>query len=205
MIHCPSCGLLADPDENGACTRCGQPPYAVQSRQPVAEEREEPIAGEIVFHAMDRTKLVVMSLATFSIYPVFWFFRNWLLLRRLRGQQVWPFWRAVFSPLFAYSLFTQVRDDARSVGVEPRWEAGFLALTYFLCGLTGRMSDPYWLLALLVVVPLVEVQGTINAANAASGSPGPVNDRYSAANIVCIVVGCLTLGLAVVGILVGVE
>ncbi|MDA7965795.1 DUF3857 domain-containing transglutaminase family protein [Ruegeria sp.] len=61
-----------------------------------------------VYHPISLTKFVVMTIGTIGIYPVFWCFKNWQWVRDVDAQPVLPFWRALFSPITNFDLFTRM-------------------------------------------------------------------------------------------------
>jgi hypothetical protein len=200
MLHCPHCGLLDAPDPDGACTRCGRRPDEPTPPAPPSRPAA-PDPAAIALHPMDVTKLVVMSTATFGLYNLFWFYRNWTLRNVHRRREVWPLARAFFSALFAYSLFDDVAWEVARVGREPAWHPGWMGLLYFILHALWRLPDPYWFLCFGAVIPLAVVQASINGANRACPAPLPVNDGYSALNLVGILLGGVLGVLSVIGTL----
>lgn len=197
---CPHCNAPASPSAVD-CAYCGgalRPgaAYAYAAPEPVRVWSDAP---EIALHPMSVTKLVVMSLVSFGLYHIWWHYRNWKLRNDLRGRGVTPALRAIFSPLFAYSLFEDVEEEVRRWGMGVGWNAVFLGIMYFLSNAATRLPEPFWIAGLAAVFILVPVQRSINAANAASSRPAPVNDRFSAANIAGIVLGGILLFLALIG------
>ncbi|MGY0646353.1 MAG: DUF4234 domain-containing protein, partial [Paraglaciecola chathamensis] len=69
---------------------------------------------EIHYFTVSTFKLVVMSIFTFGIYDLYWFYRNWTALKKLERPEIMPFWRAFFAPLFAYSLFSRIQQSVDS-------------------------------------------------------------------------------------------
>lgn len=149
--------------------------------------------------AVSLTKLVVMSLCTFGLYELYWAYKHWDAQRRREQENLSPFWRAFFAPLWAFSLFPRIRRITATYGVPATWSGSGLALGYFLIHLTWRLPDPYWLISLLGFLPLLVVQRSVNALNAAVAPEAPRNDTYSGVNVVAILVGGLLLLLAIVG------
>lgn len=156
-------------------------------------------ADAVALHPMSLGKLVVMSLCTLGLYEIYWFYRNWYLQKAFRQEDVSPFWRAFFAPLFGFALFRNVRNEAERNRLRVGWSAGGMGLLFLVLSALYRLPDPYWLVCLLTFVPVLPVQRTINELNAASPRPARVNAEYSALNLVGIVVGGLFLLLAVVG------
>ena len=153
-----------------------------------------------LFYPMALHKLAVMSVCTFGLYELYWFYRNWKLLRDNGRFNVSPFWRMFFHNLFAYSLFQHVRRQAENASVSVSCNAAVLALWYVACSVFApSLPVPLSLLAWFTFVPLLQVQRTINAINDASASPVTSDNSYSARNVAVIVLGVLVLILALIG------
>ncbi len=198
-MTCPACTA---PVTRAAleCAYCGsdlQPPVAFF---PPAALDEAPGPPHVALHPMSEAKLIVMTVATFGLYVVLWFYRNWKLRNELRGRNVMAPLRAIFSGIFAYSLFEDVDEEARRVGVKPGWNPVVLGIMFFLLGAATRLPDPWWLVFFLSLVPLCVVQRTINQANARSPRPVPLNQSYSTANRVGIGLGSIFLLLVLIGV-----
>lgn len=144
-------------------------------------------------YSMSPTKLVLMATCTFGLYHVYWFYRNWRLLRREGGENIWPLPRAFFAGLTAYFLFEEVEEFGRRTRVPIHWSAGFLGLAFFLINAAWRLPDPYWLIAFLAPAPLVPVQRSINEINARAEEPKLVDAAYSGWNYAAIFLGGLFL------------
>jgi len=143
-------------------------------------------------------KLVVMSTVTLSFYQIYWFYRNWRLAKE-RGEDVWPFVRAVFSVLFAYGLFKEVREVGRSASMGVVANASGLAWLYFFFQLTWRLPDPVWFIGLGSVLPLALVQRDVAKVHRALGFDPHVNDHFTWKNIVGIIMGGIFILLIIVG------
>ncbi len=146
-------------------------------------------------------KLAVMSIVTFGLYEIYWFYQNWSRERARTKEDLWPVPRAIFGVLFAYSLFNRIRAQALASNVPPFASGGLLALAYFLITGTWRLPDPYWLLCLLTFLPLLPVQAAVNRLNQQTAPDAPGNRTYSAWNVVMIIVGVIWLLLVIVGLL----
>jgi hypothetical protein len=221
LVSCPVCSTRVS-SLSPACSRCGysfvageagrSPEAAAAAAIPLplpayaapAAHGEMPLwasqAQAVALHPMSVGKLAVMSLFTFGLYQLYWCYRNWYLLKAFRREDVSPFWRAFFAPLFGFSLFRNVRNEAERNGVPVGWSAGGMGLLFFVLAGLNRLPDPYWLVTLLMFVPLLPVQATINELNARSRQPAPVNEKYSAINLLGIGVGGLFLALVAIAL-----
>jgi hypothetical protein len=153
------------------------------------------------YFAVSAPKLVVMSLASFGIYSLYWLYENWRLERSHTGEDLSPLWRTFFSVLWIYSLLRRIRDTASGAQILPGWTAGTWAGAYVLITCALFLPDPYWLASLLMVVPLVPVQRTVNQLNAILAPEAPKNDAYSGKNLVLIVVGVIFYFLLILGMM----
>ena len=151
--------------------------------------------------AVSLSKLVVMSLCTLGLYEVYWAYKQWDAQRSREQEQLSPFWRAFFAPLWGFSLFPRIQRITAQYGVPATWSGSGLALGYFLLRLAWRLPDPYWLVTIFGFLPLLVVQRSINQLNAAIAPEAPRNDSYSGLNVAIIVIGGILLLLAILGTL----
>jgi hypothetical protein len=157
-----------------------------------------------VYFPVSLLKLVVMSTCTFGIYQLYWYYQKWCSIkehenRRQEKLEIMPLGRAVFAPFFCYSLFRRVQTTAEAQGILEYVAPGMLAAGWILLTALGKLPDPYWLVSFLAVGCLLPVQAAINKINAITAQEHDPNGRFTAWNIVVVVIG----GLGFVGVLVG--
>src|SRR5262245_6333778 len=167
---------------------------------------EPPVAvvTEFPLFAVSIHKLIVLSLCTFNGYALYWCYQNWKRIKRHDGDaRIRPFWRAVFANLWGFALFARVRNLARSNGVATHWSPTLLGALYFVFAAMWRLPDPWWLLTYASVLFLIPVQQTARRVNDLYGrfTTEDRNERYTAKNIVTIVIGGTLFLLALVGTL----
>lgn len=154
-----------------------------------------------MFFPVSRLKLLVMSLVTFGLYEVFWFYKNWQLFKAATVRDISPFWRTVFSGIFCYFLFKEIKDGAKSYCVYPKFSPFLLTIVWIGFNMCFRLPNPYGLVSNLSVIALLPVQETVNKLNCVAAPNHNPNSRFSVWNIVTIAVaGSLTV-LAIVGTL----
>lgn len=145
------------------------------------------------------SKFTIMSLCTFGIYELYWAYKQWDAVRRRDQEDLSPFWRAFFAPLWAFSLLPRMNRLTAMYLVPASWSGSALALAYFVLHVSWRLPDPYWLASLLSFLPLLVVQRSINELNATVAPEAPRNNSYSGFNVVMIIVGGLFLLLTILG------
>ena len=173
-------------------------PYAPPSTQVGDPGRHQGARSPALpFFAVSVTKFIVMTVATLGFYELYWFYRNWKLIRERDGTAIMPVWRAIFSIFFIRSLFTQVRDfnhavnpDARPLPAGPlAWGWIILSLMAWLPGLWGYLLPE---LAFLFVVPVQMRANLINATVAPDHDP---NSQFTALNWLGVVLGVVLLAV----------
>jgi len=171
------------------------------------------------FFAVSRKKLVIMSIATGTVYQLVWFYLNWRGIQR-RGASVAPIMRTLFAQFFCYALFRRVRSyrkDLPSGGLQ----AGLLALGWIAVTLAAAFLDFFnatgvggaaaatSFVALVVgntsVLFLLPVQNAIEIINLAEVPDHAPNDQFTVWNwIWMIFFGFLTIA-GIASTLMGVQ
>ncbi len=199
IITCPRCGF--EQEETEECRQCGIiiNKYSGKKRDTpqVAPHEASPL-----YFAVSKPKLILMSLCTFGIYEIYWFYKNWQLIKKKTGQNIRPFWRAIFAIFFCHSLFKSVQDSVNSHGLQSGISPGWLTFGYIALSVLWKLPDPFWLISLLTFLPLLPVQGVINDINTKSAPHAERNDRFSGKNIAVIILGAIWFMLALIGTLI---
>lgn len=84
-------------------------------------------------------KVALLTTATCGAYEVVWFYKQWRRVARRTGQDIWPVARALFPPVWAYSLFRRMNEGQAQSPIR----AGTLALLYVLFHLTAALPGPF--------------------------------------------------------------
>jgi hypothetical protein len=151
------------------------------------------------FFEVGVAKFVAMSLVTFGIYDLYWAYQQWTRIKTRTGENLSPFWRAVFGPLWGSSLLTQLQKDASTHGINATWSAVPLGILYLAINITWRLPDPWWLISLLAFLPLVPAVRTIASTHDRLMPSRDKNVLFSGANWAGLVIGGLLLVLTIIG------
>jgi len=179
-------------------------PYAPPVAR-VADVGTADSAIEPPFFAVSLFKLSILSVCTFGLYELYWFYKNWDVIRRREQRVINPIWRALFSVFYSYSYFSRVKEF-KHPGVAPSGlPAGALAVGWGLFSVAWRLPDPYWLVSMVAVVFLLPVQRRVNEINAAAAPGHSANDRLTPLNWIGIAIGGAALILAIVALFVPLE
>lgn len=168
----------------------------------MAEVADLPAAtgsAEPPLFAVSTTKLLVMSMCTIGLYQMFWFYKNWSLIKLHQRSSILPAARAFFGVIFCYSCFSEIRAIGQRRGVPDAPAAGPLAVGWIIATLVWKLPDPFWFAALAAVLFLMPVQVYANAVNDAVAPGHDRNSRFTGWNWAVAVPGGLLFVLAVIG------
>jgi len=157
------------------------------------------VTSEPYFFTTSAAKLALMSICTFGIYDLYWFYENWTLIEKRSKQNIMPFWRAFFAPFWAYSCFEQIEEISVENNINATLSIGFLAVSYFIIQALWRLPDPYWLTSFLSFVPIIPANQAALAINNHLVPNFKNNDKFTGWNWVGLIVGGLLFILCILG------
>jgi hypothetical protein len=148
----------------------------------------DPTVREPAFFAVTPTKLVVMSIFSFGLYQIYWFYKNWQLIAKHEGRSYALLARALLSVFFCYRLFVRVREAGVAAGARG-YPAGWLATLYVVTSVFWLFPDAWLIIANAGVLCLLPVQSAANRVNAIDAPGHDRNGRFTVANFVVIFLG----------------
>lgn len=172
-----------------------------QQEQPstITEGHIDGAAQLPMYFPVSALKLGVMSICTLGLYQIYWFYKNWHLVKERESSNVMPAMRSFFAYFFCYSLFKKIRDTAESHNIPVSLDASGMAAGWILVSMLWRLPDPYWLVTYANVFFLMHIQSSVNAINQAENPNHDPNSRFSGWNIATIVIGGIIFALAIAG------
>jgi len=156
-------------------------------------------------------KFILLSVLTFTLYFVYWFYMNWKLIKIDDNDDIWPPARGFFYIFFTHSLFTDVQESFKRQGRQWDWRPGLLATVFVIATILGNITDqliPYETYPLLsslsplastfiITFLLLPAQKAINAA--CGDDAGSSNSRLTTGNWVWMVLGGVFWLLILIG------
>jgi hypothetical protein len=171
------------------------PPIPIDSPPPIPQP---PISINVprtisvtpILFAVSGVKLFVMSVGTAGCYDIYWYYKNWKLIKLHDRSAIMPFWRAGFAPIFCYSLFKRIKSTSTSQGIISEFSPFWCTFSWTVRWCLFSFSDKPFIAALgyLGVLALLPVQVSANQLNQKVAPGHDSNDGFSAWNIVAIVV-----------------
>ena len=163
------------------------------------------------YFAVSILKLILMSVCTFGLYEFYWFYKHWEEVKDQTRENLWPFWRAILSPLFCYSLFKRIKETSSVEGLRLRYDPGLAAFIYITLLAAGPYGlenvglplltwvHPYvaTIIPFLTFLPLVYVQREVIDLHHKVAPQADKNAGFSGLNITAIVIAGLFMTVSI--------
>jgi len=153
------------------------------------------------FFAVSLLKLAVLSVCTLSLYELYWFYKNWQLIRDRERSGIQPALRAIFAVFFCHACFARIRDHGDEQGISPSLPAVALATGWVVVVILHKLPDPWWLVSFLAFLFMLPVQAHVNRINAVAAPAHDRNSRFRLWNWIATVLGGAIFLLAILGTL----
>jgi hypothetical protein len=152
-------------------------------------------------------RLILMSIVSFSLYEVYWIYKNWRYVKERDNLTIRPFWRGWFGIFYCHSLLRRIHEDkeARFVQVPSFSPSGLATGWVVLIIISGAVSRVPGIAASIIAafIPsflcLVPVQDYVNSVSERR-SPGQPYYRWSSGHVVCLVFGIIVWALLLIGL-----
>ncbi len=90
-------------------------------------EPPEPLPRPEQFHHIAPWKFLVMSVATFGLYEMYWCYRCWQYVERMHSRNIWPIARGILCSIFFFELAHEIDNSLR---ISRTFRSACLALLY---------------------------------------------------------------------------
>ena len=147
------------------------------------------ISPQTQYFTVPNRKLILLCVLTLGIYEVYWFYKNWKAVQLQEQKRILPFWRAVFSLLFCYSLFKRIVLAAKQKGYQPKMQHGALAVLYIAFSALYKLPDPFGYVSLLAFIPLVHASDAIRFINRSLDATYTDVQPLATAEVILAIVG----------------
>lgn len=166
--------------------------------EPVARPEQQSLA----FHSVSTQKLFIMSVLTFGIYDLAYWWKQWSA-QKAQGRDIWRFWRTVFAPIWSFGFAHDLRAAAheREVPVRRMVEGAGAANLYLLARVGQNLVDRLApigvsvfttaILSFVAAYALTSFQEQVNDILVKEGVRTPINRGFTAAAGVIGVIGAL--------------
>ncbi|MGH1374134.1 MAG: hypothetical protein ACRBBW_18985 [Cellvibrionaceae bacterium] len=151
------------------------------------------------YFSVSPLKLVIMSIGTFGIYDLYWFYKNFCHIKQKNNLDIMPFWRAFFAPLWSYSAFDHIQNEMNEQEIPLNIYAALFAVLYFLVQACWRLPDPYWLISIFSFLLIIPANNATTRINQKTKPEFVQNSKLKGWNWVAVLLGVPFMALAIIG------
>ncbi len=165
------------------------------------EENIDENYNKLCFDSLPLGKLIFLSIITFGLYEVVWFYNLWKRIAVDLDVKISPFWRAIFSGISAFWLFPILNKYFTKINAIYSFKPVLFAIIYLILNGFSRLPEPYEVICMFTLVIPVLIQSKINSINKQYFPVASVN-TWNVANTVWTVVSILVITLVMIGSLI---
>lgn len=154
--YCSKCGEKISPEDT-FCANCGS---KLTSNKDSSTKVEATIpTSPSTRQVISVKKFFLLSLLTLGMYQVYWGWKNWEILKRVKGLNVSPGARGFFIVFTSFSLFKEILSLAKEHGYKGNYvpwllATGFLILN-FISNALGRTDESVDFTTYLIITAIL--------------------------------------------------
>ena len=189
--------------------------HTSQPSQKKVTNKEKSKNSDIIFLAMPPIRLYILSVLTFNLYDLYWFYKNWKSIKIAEKSTISPFGRAIFVIFFVYSLFKKLLGYSKKQGYKKVYSSGGLATLYIILVFAGNaltrtsidtksgtidaIYQFVWTLILIFLtpIPLLPVQKAINFNNSKINTKDTLK-KHPKGEIILIAIGVIIFIISII-------
>ncbi|MDO8728005.1 MAG: TIR domain-containing protein [Candidatus Methanoperedens sp.] len=113
--------------------------------------------------------LIILSILTFGLYQIYWFYRNWKHLKINNHLDISPGWRTagllvpIYGFVLAYRQLREIRDFSKEVGVDKTYSPEWIIIVWIIVTSFILLPNQYSFIFVLSVGAILMVQGVLNS------------------------------------------
>jgi hypothetical protein len=121
-------------------------------------------------------RFALFSTLTVGVYVLYWFWKNWSLIKRRDGSDIWPAARTLFATFTYFSLITDINTRLALRG-STRQLSTTVGVGFLIANTLYRLPEPYDVLSfasfvfLLPAVSAIEELASTTAIDEARWAP----------------------------------
>ena len=180
---------------------------------PEADVSAPPSDAAPRYYIVAPLKFFLLSIMTLGLYFVYWFYKNWQMIKLRDANDSWPVARAIFYIFFTHSLFTDIDIRAKERDTSYEWSPGLTATLFVVLSIVNNIADRvipedalgWWYvigsLSLVFILPILLFQAQKAINFACNDERGDSNRKITAANAAWLILGALFWLLVIIGMI----
>lgn len=209
-MYCINCGKN-NPDGSKFCQHCGIKLSSQNNDLSIGKNTFEKSSTPSDYidksihpypYVISLWKFFFLSILTFGIFHIYWFYRQWKSFYAVRNQKHGWFYisfESFFGGITSFSLFKIIDKEVRGIDARHGLSATPLAILFFSLNILYKLPDPYWLLSSLSILALLPIQNSVNYYWGKKYGDKLVKSNFGAWNIIVAIIGFIVVTLALMG------
>lgn len=119
------------------------------------------------FYAVPVWKFLLLSVLSAGLFPLYWFWFNWKLIRDQEKKDFWPILRAIFSFLYLSDLARIVLNAAKAKQYPGTYNPTVIAWIFFIgiiASQSGQLIGLFLaLIGFLALIPIIRAMAYVNS------------------------------------------
>lgn len=107
-------------------------------------------------------RFILLSIITFGIYELVWFYKNWKFLKVEQNLKITPILRTIFSIIFAWSFAWYLKTFLKEKNISAKFSPTLIGIYYFIIAILWKLPDPYSLITIFSFMPLLPLVNSMN-------------------------------------------
>lgn len=147
-------------------------------------------------------KFILLGLATFGLYYIYWYFKNWQLISIATNKRHSAIWRTIgllipiLAEILVYKQFRHIIDLSKSTGYQKALSPFWRMVSF--CVLMSPALFP--IVYLIFLIPVGEIQKCFNYYWSASEVDKPIKISFSPEETFALVIGGMSWLLIFAGV-----
>lgn len=155
----------------------------------IAEEGFSERSSEDYFFTASTLKLVVMSICTAGGYELYWFIKNWMLMKDRSETKSVPWWYPLLPPMEVLFIFSNMKAAALQANIRQNLSPIVLTLGFCITFLALRLPGPYLFLGYFTFAFVLPFNSLAIKINKGLNANFKNNERFSFWNWLAVIFG----------------
>jgi len=133
---------------------------------------QRPVNAESIYYPVSLPKFIAMWIITYSMYSIYWFYKNWKYIKQRDSSSAMPAARGIFNQFWYYPLYADLRKDntlrEESQHLPGKFIGGLMAIIFFASAVLMNVdifAAGALVISTVLVLPLANYIHHINKDN----------------------------------------
>lgn len=167
--------------------------------------------SSVKFYDISLPKLIFLTVVTCGAFEIYWFYKNWSLIKKADGGKFSAIIRGIFAIFWTVNLFEYIEKKAKEHGYNFVHSiglyAGWFIVLMIVAKLYNRMTSVNlamdiggFLLTYLTLIPIIYMQRAATAYNRNFDPNAGNRSGFSGVEVIWLIYGLIVFSLSLIGV-----